>query len=263
LNHPVESVYSALTSILLPYMSEPVPVQRNCSCCGRAPSEFDGVGFELVNAYRERVVHCRPCQTFFVSAPELMGVENPKKPTTGQKFGMWSGVGAVINVEDNSSVLLAPQGVVNKLPEHFFDHVEVITATSGQHLEYLFNTELKFPLIYIQNFGVKTYELVRSLRVSLSADAIYTCADQLLTRQNEVLYMLDLKKAKELHQEIKNYFKKEIDIFIRTVTLLAYSRITPEAASNEFKKNNLIPLLLLLPTEPHQRLSILHLLKKV
>ncbi|WP_228700885.1 hypothetical protein, partial [Klebsiella pneumoniae] len=166
-------------------------------------------------------------------------------------------------VEDNSSVLLAPQGVVNKLPEHFFDHVEVITATSGQHLEYLFNTELKFPLIYIQNFGVKTYELVRSLRVSLSADAIYTCADQLLTRQNEVLYMLDLKKAKELHQEIKNYFKKEIDIFIRTVTLLAYSRITPEAASNEFKKNNLIPLLLLLPTDPHQRLSILHLLKKV
>ena len=50
MNHPVESVYSALTSILLPYMSEPVPVQRNCSCCGRAPSEFDGVGFELVNA---------------------------------------------------------------------------------------------------------------------------------------------------------------------------------------------------------------------
>ncbi|PXI44554.1 hypothetical protein [Klebsiella pneumoniae] len=158
---------------------------------------------------------------------------------------------------------LAPQGVVNKLPEHFFDHVEVITATSGQHLEYLFNTELKFPLIYIHNFGVKTYELVRSLRVSLSADAIYTCADQLLTRQNEVLYMLDLKKAKELHQEIKNYSKKEMDIFIRTVTLLAYSRITPEAASNEFKKNNLIPLLLLLPTDPHQRLSILHLLKKV
>nr|QTX13744.1 hypothetical protein [Klebsiella pneumoniae] len=27
-----------------------------------------------------------------------------------------------------------------------------------------------------------------------------------------------------------------MDIFIRTVTLLAYSRITPEAASNEFKK---------------------------
>lgn len=74
MNHPVESVYSALTSILLPYMGEPVPVQRNCSCCGRAPSEFDGVGFELVNAYRERVVHCRPCQTFFVSAPELMGM---------------------------------------------------------------------------------------------------------------------------------------------------------------------------------------------
>ncbi len=108
---------------------------------------------------------------------------------------------------------------------------------------------------------MKTYELVRSLRVSLSADAIYTCADQLLTRQNEVLYMLDLTKAKELHQEIKTT-PKEIDIFIRTVTLLAYSRITPEAASNEFKKNNLIPLLLLLPTDPHQRLSILHLLKR-
>ena len=117
MNHPVESVYSALTSILLPYMSEPVPVQRNCSCCGRAPSEFDGVGFELVNAYRERVVHCRPCQTFFVSAPELMGVENPKKPTTGQKFGMWSvkisftrwGIAAGILTHINISALLTRQ----------------------------------------------------------------------------------------------------------------------------------------------------------
>ncbi|MDZ0180509.1 hypothetical protein [Klebsiella quasipneumoniae] len=263
MSHPVESVYSALTSILIPYMGEPVPVQRNCSCCGRPPSAFDGVGFEMVNAYRERVVHCRPCQTFFISAPQLMGVENPKKPTTGQKFGMWSGVGTVINVADNTSVLLAPQGVVNKLPGHFFDLVEVVTATSGQHLEYLFNASLQFPLIYIQNFGVKTYELVRSLRVSLSADAIFTCADQLLTRQNEVLYRLDLKKAKALHQAIKNYSRKEIDLFIRTVTQLAYSRITPAAASNEFRKNGFLPLLQLLPTDPHQRLSILHLLKKV
>lgn len=113
MNHPVESVYSALTSILLRYMGEPVPVQRNCSCCGRAPSEFDGVGFELVNAYRERVVHCRPCQTFFVSAPELMGVENPKKPTTVQKFSMWSGVGAVIDDMHRHRCLFPPHAGVS------------------------------------------------------------------------------------------------------------------------------------------------------
>ncbi|MBZ7735736.1 hypothetical protein FML36_28045, partial [Klebsiella pneumoniae] len=94
-------------------------------------------------------------------------------------------------------------------------------------------------------------------------DAIFTCADQLMTTQNEVLFTLDLNKAKELHLEMQNYSKKEIDAFIRTVTQLAFSRITPEAASNQFKKDNLIPLLQLLPTDPHQRLSILRLLKKV
>ncbi|WP_406947042.1 hypothetical protein [Klebsiella variicola] len=152
-------------------MGESVSIPQKCSCCQRDPDEFGHAGFLMVNGYGENVAHCRSCQTFFVSAPELMGVENPKKPTTGQKFGMWSGVGAVINLENNSAVLLAPQGVVNKLPTHFFEAVNVVTATSGQHLEYLFNTNLKFPIIYIQNFGVKTYELIRSLRVSLREGA--------------------------------------------------------------------------------------------
>ncbi|WP_081331531.1 hypothetical protein [Raoultella ornithinolytica] len=244
-------------------MGDSVHIPQKCSCCQRDPDEFGHAGFLMVNGYGENVAHCRSCQTFFVSAPALMGVENPRKPTTGQKFGMWSGVGAVINLEDNSAVLLAPQGVVNKLPTHFFEAVNVVTATSGQHLEYLFNTNLKFPIIYIQNFGVKTYELIRSLRVSLSGDAIFTCADLLMTTQNEVLFTLDLNKAKELHLAMQHYSKKEIDAFIRTVTQLAFSRITPEAASNQFKKDNLIPLLQLLPTDPHQRLSILRLLKKV
>ncbi|TPV78669.1 hypothetical protein FJ701_10900, partial [Klebsiella pneumoniae] len=119
MTHPVDLVFQSLTHIVEPFMGESVSIPQKCSCCQRDPDEFGHAGFLMVNGYGENVAHCRSCQTFFVSAPELMGVENPKKPTTGQKFGMWSGVGAVINLENNSAVLLAPQGVVNKLPTHF------------------------------------------------------------------------------------------------------------------------------------------------
>lgn len=48
---------------------------------------------------------------FFVSASDIFGIENPKKSTTSHKFGMWSGVGALITVNDLSVVLIAsPRG---------------------------------------------------------------------------------------------------------------------------------------------------------
>lgn len=68
-------------------MGESVSIPQKCSCCQRDPDEFGHAGFLMVNGYGENVAHCRSCQTFFVSAPELMGRREPKK--THHRTEIW------------------------------------------------------------------------------------------------------------------------------------------------------------------------------
>ncbi|EDV9705270.1 hypothetical protein KX61_001007 [Salmonella enterica subsp. enterica] len=244
-------------------MAAPENVQEKCSCCERPAEEFNYLGYRLLNSYKQSVIHCPSCQSFFVSAPDIMGIENPRKPTTGQKFGMWSGVGALISVSNLSSVLFAPPDVVNKLPATFFKQINVITTTTSQHINYLLNTELQYPIIYIQNFGRKTYELVRSLRVSDNSDALYACCDTLMARTNEVSFRINLNQAKVLLEQMPISGRSKCSSFIRTVESLAQGRISPAEASGIFRANNMTHLVRLLPSDPHQRLTLLSLLKKV
>lgn len=260
--HLVELVYKSLTSIVKPYMAAPENIQKKCSCCERPAEVFGFQGYRIINSYRQSVIHCPQCQSFFVSAPDILGVENPKKPATSQKFGMWSGVGAVINVNDLRVVLLAPPGVVKKLPAAFLDKVNVVTATTRQHMDYLFNTDLQYPLIYIREFGRKTYELIRSLRVSYSSDAIYACCDTLMTRTNETAFRINLDQAGRLRDQMRLCHQNEVNIFVRTTELLALGHLSPAEASERFRKHNVTHLVRLLPADPHQRLSLLRLLKK-
>lgn len=89
---------------------------------------------------------------FFVSAPDISGFESPKR-ILSQKLGIGPGVGAIVNIQECSSVSLALLGVVNKLPSLFIEKVNMVTATTDQQSEYLFNANLRYPLIYIQDFG--------------------------------------------------------------------------------------------------------------
>lgn len=260
--HPIELVYKSLTSIIATNMKPPEHVQENCSCCQRPAEAFDFLGYKLLNSYKQPVMHCPQCQTFFASAPEIMGLENPGR-TSAQKFGMWPGVGAVIDVQACSAVLLAPPGVVNKLPPPFFDKVNVVTATGSQQPEYLFSADLRYPLIYIRDFGRKTYELVRSLRISYSGDAVYACEDTLMTRTNEITFVLNMNQAKALSEQMKTLNQSEARAFFRTVEFLARGRISPAEASREFLKNNTTHLVGMLPPDPHQRINMIRLLQKV
>ncbi|EAB8210441.1 hypothetical protein FGH87_26160 [Salmonella enterica] len=260
--HPVEFVYKSLTSMLIPFMPEPENVHGKCSCCERPAEAFGSLGYRFMNSYRQPVMHCLQCQTFFVSAPDILGLESPKK-ISSQRFGMWPGVGVLINIQKCSPVLLAPPGVVNKLPSLFFEKVNVITATASQQPEYLFNADLRYPFIYIQDFGRKTYELVRSLRISYSSDAVYACCDTLMTHTNEANFIINLEQAKALHAQMKNLGRRETNIFIRTVELLVHGRISPVDASDIFKKNDMAYLVRMLPADPHQRMTLLRILKKV
>lgn len=57
--------------------------------------------------------------------------------------------------------------------------------------------------------------------------------------------------------------KNENNLFIRTTEQLARGQLSPSEASEVFLKHNMTHLVRLLPADPHQRLSLLHLLKKV
>ncbi|EDW1644145.1 hypothetical protein EK69_004430 [Salmonella enterica subsp. enterica] len=83
--HSVELVYKSLTSVTIPYMPEPETIQGKCSCCERPAEAFGSLGYRFMNSYKQPVMHCPQCQTFFVSAPDILGLETPKK-ISSQRF---------------------------------------------------------------------------------------------------------------------------------------------------------------------------------
>ncbi|ETS32028.1 hypothetical protein [Photorhabdus khanii] len=148
--HPVEIVYSELTNIMDPALARMdfTFTDKLCSCCGRIPAEFNAMSVSGLNGYKIPFNHCRACQSFFVSDIAITGIENPQKPKTSQKFGMWSGVGAIIEPGIRTR-FLAPPGVVAKLPMYFTDRIHVMTTTMNHHLSLLQTLDLVFPLLYI------------------------------------------------------------------------------------------------------------------
>lgn len=147
--------------------------------------------------------------------------------------------------------------MVKKLPAVFFDKVNVITATTAQQTDCLFTADLQYPFIYIRAFGRKTYELIRSLRVSYNGDAVYACCDSLMTRMNEVEFRINLNLLKVLHEKMKDSDEIENRLFTRTTELLAHGCLSPAEASKLFRENNVTHLVRLLPADPHQRLSLM------
>ena len=84
--------------------------------------------------------------------------------------------------------------MVRKLPVVFFDKVNAITATMAQQTDYIFTADLQYLFICNRVFGRKTYELIRSLRVSYSGNVVYAWCDTLMTRMNEVDFRINLNQ---------------------------------------------------------------------
>lgn len=99
--------------------------------------------------------------------------------------------------------------------------------------------------------------------MSYSSDAIYACCDRLMTRTNETVLRINLDQAGTLRDQMMLCHQNEVNIFVRTTELLALGHLSPAEASERFRKHNVTHLVRLLPADPHQRLSLLHLLKKV
>ena len=261
--HPIEIVYQALTHIMAPAMGPPTETDSPCSCCGRPAEAFEHLGFVGVDSYKTPVNHCSACQSFFTSDVELMGVENPKKPTTSQKFGMWKGVGAIIEIDKMQATLLAPPGVTKKIPEAFPKSIKIIECTLGEQFKWLAQQELSYPLIYIRNFGVKTKLLIQGLTVSTSPDALFCCTDDGMDSTTRVQHTVNLNKMFAIRDALAQMEKKAINPFILTINGLAKGKISPKEASQKFKAvPDLVNIVQMLPADPHERVALLSMVKK-
>lgn len=262
--HPVEILYQHLTSILADALGESEHTDTACSCCLRPASAFGNIGFSGVDSYKTPIFHCPACRAMTVTDVEIMGIERSAgKNFVGQKFGMWSGVGWVHEIETGRSTLLAPPGVTAKLPPLFLEKVTVVEMTVAGHLPWIAKNAT-FPLLYIESFGRKTAALIRGLTVSLSSHALYCCSDDGMDSVTRVTSTVDLDTALRLAQQLAELESSERNQFKKLVRDLSNGRITPEEATSVIKNNpSFPPLFRLLPADPHQRIKLISLTEKL
>ena len=240
-----------------------------CTLCGREP-RFQGI--RTINSYKVSEVRCRACQSFFISNPTVLGIENPKKPDTGQKFGMLSGNGCYI--AKDRQILFMPPGSYKKLPKRFFElGIEVVQITQSEQLKWLRQQELSFPCLYVCNFGRKTQFLIRNLELSLSKDNFIMCSDDELNSSNYNDRIVDLEKMNQIIDVFNTMSSKKVKEYLLICGDYFTGKISPKNLeqymeslylSDKNSGEKLIEVLsTLLPKDPHAALWQIQLIKMV
>lgn len=264
--HPIQIVYDNLTHILSHALGDAAPTNEPCTYCGRSAEEFGKMSYQDKDSYKQPVNLCAPCRSFCVTDIDVMGVERyaagRKDSPVGNKFGMLPGTGWVYEFKTKRAVFLAPPGLKKKLPNAFLSQVETIEMTLGGHLEFL--STLSFPLLYIENFGRKTTDLIQGLTVSLSPKNLVCCSDGGISSSTRVDYQIDLIAAKSIIELMKDWDPKTKSGFMTMVTRMAYGRMSPQEATALAQKSpDYVAAVKLLPVDPHMRLNILRVIRKL
>ncbi len=258
--HPVALLFERLTHIAATGDEDYQPSNRPCSLCFRTPDEYGSRSIEIINAYKEAQNLCPCCHSFFISNIDALGVENVKRPNTSQKFGMWSGVGCLIQA-NAPAVLFAPKGVIDKLPLSF--SANVIETTSTKQILWIVDNidSLTFPLLWINDFGRKTHSLIANLRYS-TPNEMHPCTDDEHNSTTLPLRVIDIERIQKIVTMLTEHAQSKG--FITTITRLAQGSITPVGGAQFFQKfPELKPALELLPVDPHQRLKLLSAVSKL
>ncbi len=259
----IDLLHRRLTHIAQDDLSEYVKIEANCSICSRAPEDY-GLAINVKNSYKEELTLCCACHSFFCSNVKMMGVEKQKAPGTSQKFGMWSGVGALIEVNTNKTILFTPEGVVKKLPSAFPESIEVLTIVSTKQITWLIENKesLSFPLLWINDFGRKTEHLIANLAYSQSISSVIVCTDEILNSTTISKRQIDLDGLKVIADLLSGHKKKSV--FVSTVRGLAGGSISPSDAGTFFKDYPELKLALSkMPIDPHARLQMLSTITKI
>ncbi|MFV7772420.1 hypothetical protein [Shewanella marisflavi] len=258
--HPVAMLFEHLTHIAATGEEEYQHSNRPCSLCFRTPDEYGSRSIEITNAYNEAQNLCPCCHSFFISNIDALGIESEKRPNTSQKFGMWSGVGCLIQA-NAPAILFAPKGVIDKLPHPF--GANVIETTSTKQITWIVNNieSLAFPLLWVNDFGRKTHSLIANLRYS-TPNEMHPCSDDEHNSTTLPLRIIDIERIQKIVTMLAEHAQSKG--FITTVTRLAQGVITPLDGAKFFKKYpELKPVLDLLPVDPHQRQKLLSVASKL
>lgn len=264
--HPVQVIYDHLTHILSGVMGEAADSDEPCSYCRRSAAEYGGKSYRDKDSYGRMVNLCPACQSFGVTDIALMGIEryaagNVNNPI-GNKFGMMPGTGWVYEEATGKGVLLAPPGLYRKLPEAFLSQIDVVEMTLGGHIEFLFTKT--FPLIYINNFGRKTPDLIRGLAWSVTDSELVCCTDDGATSTTRVESLIDLRSAKQIIEAMSTLDKKDADVLTNAIKRLASGRITPADVTALVKERPVIaPVYRMFPVDPYARMNIMSVLNKI
>jgi hypothetical protein len=256
--HPVELVYQRMTKIVSPAMPLPERVEASCSYCGCPAHAFDHMGYPGKDGYKQPITCCPACHSFSVGDVDITGIESirGKGNKVPNKFGMWPGVSAAIEVEGDRAVLLAPQGVYDKLPASFLEQIETHALPKSSRIPWVVNN-LKFPLVYIADFGKTTSGLIANLRVSISPTEMLCATDKTVERINA-------HASLEVFEQLSELSKSEVELFYTTVRGVALGTITPRKANAVWSEHpSLVPAVRALPIDPHQRLSLLSLVRNM
>ncbi|GAB0154410.1 hypothetical protein [Marinobacterium sp. BA1] len=256
--HPVELVYQRMTKIVSPAMPLPDHVDEPCSYCGRLAREFGHMGFPGKDGYKQPITCCPACHSFSVGDVDITGIESirGKGNKVPNKFGMWPGVSAAFEVHSNRAVLLAPQGVYDKLPASFLDMIETHVLPKSSRIPWVVRN-LKFPLVYIADFGKTTSGLIANLRVSESPKEMLCATDKTVER-------IDASASLDVFEALSELPKSEVELFFTTVRGVALGTITPRKANSVWAEHpSLVHAVRTLPIDPHQRLSLLSLVRNM
>lgn len=275
LYEPVHHVFKHLTSIVLPVMPQSTASAGRCDCCGRNASQFGGEFFIGKDGYGTVYQHCAACESFNVGDIDILGIERNEKILpdgtkigVAHKFGMMSGSGCLVE-SDGSVTVFTPPGTYKKLPESFLTKFNVISCTAPEQIRHISQMELKFPLVYIANFGRKTTALITGLRYSYSRNRIVMCTDDGNESATEALNTFDLDAIMSIvamKETVSNVLWNE---FKRQVSLLASGSSSPAKFTSYIEKipasamSSLLCIYRQLPIDPHQRLALLRQVEKI
>lgn len=262
---PVQILFDNLTSMLRHAVGEMTETDQPCTCCRRPAAQFGYRAVEGQNCYKQPTRLCEACAVMFVTDPDLMGVERLAGGTTpiGQKFGMWSGVGWVHEVNTGRSVLMAPPGVTKKLPATFTDRVEVAEMTSGKHLAWIAKQNFSFPLLYIADFGRKTDGLMSGLAVSYSDAQLVRCDDSGVSPTTASNRELNLGATLAMLDQYMSMSSSDRSAWRQSIARLARGQLAPKDATLAMNKLSVGNINKLLPLDPHKRLAVISLLDKL
>jgi hypothetical protein len=259
----IQLLHSRLTHIAQTDQHEYTKINVNCSLCSRTPEAY-GTAVETNNSYNERLTLCCACHSFFCSNVKTLGIEKPKAPETSQKFGMWSGVGALIELNTHRTILFAPDGVIKKLPNALPKGIELVNSVSTKQITWLIDNKetLVFPLLWVNDFGRKTEHLIANLAYSHSLHAVIGCTDEILNSTTSSKREVDLVVIQVIADLLSGHKKKSV--FISTVRGLAGGNVTPTEAGAFFKEHPELKMALSkMPIDPHARMQMLTTITKI